>query len=92
LLTKEQAERLIASPFFLDKLSEMTGHPLVPKVKREREEDGSVGSNGHSAKKSRKSDGEGEQTKCYNCGRVKSYVWRQLALDDNNTVTICNGE
>jgi hypothetical protein len=91
LLTKEQAERLIASPFFLDKLSEMTGHPLVPKVKREREEDG-ASSTGHSAKKSRKSDGDREQTKCYNCGRTKSFVWRQLAMDDNNTVTICNGE
>lgn len=91
LLTKEQAERLIASPFFLDKLSEMTGHPLVPKLKREREEEG-AGMTGQSAKKSRKSDGDKEQTKCYNCGRVKSFVWRQLALDDNNTVTICNGQ
>jgi hypothetical protein len=90
LLTKEQAERLIASPFFLDKLSEMTGHPLVPKVKRERDDDGLQAG---SAKKSRhgKNDAEGEQTKCYNCGRTKSYVWRQMTLDDSSTVTICNG-
>jgi hypothetical protein len=91
LLTKEQAERLIASPFFLDKLSEMTGHPLVPKVKREREDDASQGQ-GSSTKKSRNGKGEdGEPTMCYNCGRVKSYVWRQMTLDDSSTVTLCNG-
>ena len=90
LLTKEQAERLIASPLFLDKISQMTGHPLVPKVKREREEEGTIGS----AKKPRfsRTDADGESTsKCYNCGRVKSYVWRQMTLDDGNVVTICNG-
>lgn len=70
----------------------MTGHPLVPKVKREREEEG--GLVGGSVKKPRnsKTDTEGESTaKCYNCGRVKSYVWRQLTLDDGSAVTICNG-
>jgi len=89
LLTKEQAERLIASPFFLDKLSEMTGHPLVPKVKREREDDAPQGT---STKKARNGKGEdGETTMCYNCGRVKSYVWRQMTLDDSTQVTLCNG-
>lgn len=92
LLTKEQAERLIASPLFLDKISQMTGHPLVPKIKREREEEpDSIGS----AKKPRfsRTDADGESTsKCYNCGRVKSYVWRQLTLDDGVVVTICNGK
>ena len=91
LLTKEQAERLIASPLFLDKISQMTGHPLVPKVKREREDEGHLGS----VKKPRfsRTDADGESTsKCYNCGRVKSYVWRQMTLDDGNVVTICNGE
>lgn len=93
LLTKEQAERLIASPLFLDRISQMTGHPLVPKMKRERDDDTLNGGLG-SAKKPRflRTDADGQSTSmCYNCGRVKSYVWRQLTLDDGNVVTICNG-
>ena len=86
LLTKEQAERLIASPFFLDKLSEMTGHPLVPKVKREREDDVQ-----HGGKKA-KGKQEKEPTCCYNCGRINNLVWRHMVLDDGSTtVSICNG-
>ena len=85
LLTKEQAERLIASPFFLNKLSEMTGQPLVPIVKREREDD-----TPQSSKKARAKQEE-KQT-CYNCGRVNNHVWRHMTLDDGSTtVTICNG-
>jgi len=87
LLTKEQAERLIASPFFLDKLSEMTGHPLVPKVKREREDDVQ-----HGGKKA-KGNKEKEPTCCYNCGRINNLVWRHMVLDDGSTtVSICNGK
>jgi hypothetical protein len=86
LLTKEQAERLIASPFFLDKLSEMTGHPLVPKVKREREDD----QQGQAGKKA-KSGKRVTTPTCYNCGRVNNHVWRHMTLDDETTVTICNG-
>lgn len=86
LLTKEQAERLIASPFFLDKLSEMTGHPLVPKVKREREDDV------QQSNKKAKGKHEKEPTVCYNCGRINNLVWRHMVLDDGSTtVSICNG-
>lgn len=92
LLTKEQAERLIASPLFLDKISQMTGHPLVPKIKREREDDTTNLGSGKKPRFSR-TDADGEsKSMCYNCGRVQSFVWRQMTLDGGEVVTVCNGE
>jgi hypothetical protein len=31
-------------------------------------------------------------SKCWNCGRTKSAVWRMKVMDDGKSVRVCNGE
>jgi hypothetical protein len=101
-LTKEQAQRLLASPAFLSMLERVSGNNLqgkrrggdkeetcepVGKKQRHDHAHGHGHGTGHGKKKEDK-----EELKCWNCGRTKSAVWRSKTMDDGTTVRVCNGE
>nr|XP_019011168.1 uncharacterized protein I206_04480 [Kwoniella pini CBS 10737]OCF49949.1 hypothetical protein I206_04480 [Kwoniella pini CBS 10737] len=103
-LTREQAQRLLASPAFLSMLEKLTGAPIdaATAAKRAREGDDdqlehhkrsklSTGL-GHSRKGSTDSLGETTHNAfvCWNCGRTKSAVWRTKVMDDGKSVRVCN--
>ncbi|WVQ67299.1 uncharacterized protein L199_005494 [Kwoniella botswanensis] len=103
-LTREQAQRLLASPAFLSMLEKLTGTPIdaAAAAKRAREdEDHSSAessnkkprlSHGHSRKGSTDSSGEPSHNAfvCWNCGRTKSAVWRTKVMEDGKSVRVCN--
>lgn len=104
-LTKEQAQRLIASPFFRNTLQKLTGESVFP-GKRPREIETTEGpakkakldtpwkgSSSSAAKQEKEAPKPVEdELRCYNCGRTKSAVWRQRVMDDGKSVRVCNGQ
>ncbi|WRT66568.1 uncharacterized protein IL334_003527 [Kwoniella shivajii] len=101
-LTREQAQRLLASPAFLSMLEKLTGAPIdvAAAAKRAREGDDEEGSNGkkpkhlhgHARKGSTDASGEPAHNAfvCWNCGRSKSAVWRTKVMEDGKSVRVCN--
>ncbi|WVF71231.1 hypothetical protein IAT40_006031 [Kwoniella sp. CBS 6097] len=104
-LTREQAQRLLASPAFLSMLEKLTGAPIdvAAAAKRAREDDEQPGAaakkakhaNGHSRKGSVDGGAGGETSThngfvCWNCGRTKSAVWRTKVMEDGKSVRVCN--
>jgi predicted Fe-S protein YdhL (DUF1289 family) len=103
-LTEAQAQRLLASPHFVD---------LLKKVSSGQGAGGesplSHGGTAASKKKKRKADNVLKETQkqspasqpptsqpsgyvCYNCGRTKSAVWRMKEMDDGEQRRVCNGK
>ncbi|WWC61972.1 uncharacterized protein I303_104558 [Kwoniella dejecticola CBS 10117] len=103
-LTREQAQRLLASPAFLSMLEKLTGAPIdaatAAKRAREGEDDASESNKksklshglGHSRKGSTDSSSEATHNAfvCWNCGRTKSAVWRTKVMEDGKSVRVCN--
>ncbi|WVW84146.1 hypothetical protein I302_106175 [Kwoniella bestiolae CBS 10118] len=101
-LTREQAQRLLASPAFLSMLEKLTGAPIdaAAAAKRAREDEDEPSNkkskvshgHGHSRKGSTDSPGEPSHNAfvCWNCGRTKSAVWRTKVMEDGKSVRVCN--
>ncbi|WVR06866.1 hypothetical protein IAU60_003902 [Kwoniella sp. DSM 27419] len=104
-LTREQAQRLLASPAFLSMLEKLTGAPidLAAAAKRAREGDENDASSSSGDKKakhthSRKGSVDSPVAEantssafvCWNCGRSKSAVWRTKVMEDGKSVRVCN--
>ncbi|KAI9639319.1 uncharacterized protein MKK02DRAFT_39617 [Dioszegia hungarica] len=88
-LTKDQVNRLLASPAFLDLLEKTAGQPIVDAATKKEQQIATA-----TAAKRVKHDhgdecGTGEN-KCYNCGRTKSSVWRSRTMEDGSAVRVCN--
>lgn len=95
-LTKEQAERLIASPAFLSMLERLTGQPIDAATGQKRAADTRLDAANGKRAKTDGGIGEGDSgaaapLKCYNCGRTKSAVWRTKVMEDGQSVRVCNG-
>ncbi|WWC89115.1 uncharacterized protein L201_004033 [Kwoniella dendrophila CBS 6074] len=122
-LTREQAQRLLASPAFLSMLEKLTGAPVdtVAAAKRSRENDddqstenqsqnnkkqklsssssnpnlsasgnGNKGSGTTSSNDSSSNDSSHNAFVCWNCGRIKSAVWRTKVMEGGISVRVCN--
>lgn len=97
-LTKEQAARLLASPAFLDMLEKASGASLSSSPAllasattfAAREYGGGLRAPQKRMRHERKVD-VAETPKCFNCGRVKSSVWRCRKMENGEVVRVCNG-
>ncbi|KAK4688091.1 hypothetical protein P7C73_g2025, partial [Tremellales sp. Uapishka_1] len=102
-LTQEQAQRLLASPAFLNMLQHLTGTPInVPATKRSRDSSALGRDGGEKKAKAKAKAGPSvavvdppkkdkqEEYLCFNCGRTKSAVWRTKTMEDGQAVRVCN--
>ena len=91
-LTKDQAQRLLDSPAFIGLLESLTGQSVSNKRKAEGAAGGSAKKTKGNGKGGDDSNGTDPKLKCYNCGRIKSAVWRQKTMEDGKSVRVCNGK
>lgn len=73
-MSKEHAQKLLQSPAFLRMLEKITGTPMLALAQKE----------------ARKSQEAPPTPKCWNCGTIKSTVWRTRNNDEGESVRVCN--